>query len=148
MKRKPLIGINTKLVVENGSTLYKLDSAFVRCVERAGGLPVIMPFFRTRKAARAYLDRLDGVVFTSGDDPDPRRWKERKHPKAELLHPERDKSDFLAIGEALRMDLPLLAICAGCQELNIALGGDIYQHLYDLPGIRKHSGGDRNHQPQ
>ena len=144
MKRKPLIGINTKLVRENGTTLYTLDRAFVACVERAGGTPVIMPFFRSRKDARAFLERLGGVVFTSGDDPDPRRWGEKKHPKAELLHPERDRSDFLAIGEALRMDLPQLAVCAGCQELNIALGGDIYQHLYDLPGVRKHSEGARH----
>ena len=141
MKRKPRIGINTKLLVHHGRTVYVLDRTFVRCVERAGGLPVIMPLFRNRKDASAYLEGIDGVVFTSGDDPHPRRWGEKKHPRAELLHPDRDRSDFHAITAALRMDLPQLGVCAGCQEMNIALGGDIYQHLYDLPGVRTHTEG-------
>lgn len=144
MKRRPLVGIGAKLARENGDTVYKLDRNYVRCVERAGGTPLILPFFRTRADARAFLDRLDAVVMTGGDDPDPRRWGERRHPKMTPLLPEREKSDYLVTEEALRRDLPLLAVCCGAQILNIALGGDIHQHLYDLPGIRKHSGGVRH----
>ncbi len=144
MSPPPLIGIACGLVEEEGDAVYRLDRDYVGAVERAGGVPVLMPFCRSAGAARAFLGRLGGVVFTGGTDIDPRRWGERKHPRAVLLHPEREESDFLAIAEALRRDLPLLGICCGCQELNVALGGSIHQHLPDLPGTRRHSGGIRH----
>jgi putative glutamine amidotransferase len=141
MTRKPLVGIGTKLVLEKGDAYQKLDRNYVRSVERAGGLPVLLPFFRTAAQARECLERLDAVLFTGGPDINPRRWGEKKHPKAELLHPDRETSDFLAIGETLKQDKPALFICCGHQELNVALGGSLHQHVYDLPGIGKHSKG-------
>ena len=144
MSRPPVIGISCNLIEQDGDTLYRLDRDYVRAVEEAGGLPVLMPFFPSARAARAFLDRLDGVVFTGGTDIDPRRWGERKHPRAVLLHPEREGSDFRAMAEALRRDMPLLGICCGCQELNVALGGSVHQHLPDLPGVRRHGGGARH----
>ena len=141
MVHKPLIGINTKLVADGEDSYHKLDRNYVRSVERAGGIPVILPFFRSAADARASLARLDGVVFTGGPDVNPRRWGEPKHPKAELLHPDREASDFLAIREALRRDMPVLAICCGCQELNVALGGSLIQHVYDDPAVGPHSDG-------
>lgn len=144
MKKRPLIGINTKLVRDGKDLYHKLDTNYVRSVQKAGGVAVVMPAFRTAAEAREYLGRLDGVVFTGGPDLDPKRWGERKHPKAELMVPERERSDVLAIREALRRDLPTLAICCGAQELNVVLGGSLHQHVYDLPGVKKHSDGVRH----
>lgn len=144
MRGKPLIGINCKRVTDDGDVYYKLDRNYVQSVLKAGGTPVLMPFFRNASEARAFLDRLDGAVFTGGPDIDPARWRERKHPKARLLHPEREASDFLLLVEALRADKPLLAICCGCQELNVALGGSLHQHIYDLPGVKRHTEGARH----
>jgi putative glutamine amidotransferase len=144
MKRKPLIGINCKLVTLDGDPYYKLDRNYVRSVERAGGVPVIMPFFRSSVGARAFLDRLDGALFTGGADIHPRRWGEKKHPRTDILSPERETSDFLALRETLRRDLPTLCICCGHQELNVALGGSLHQHVTDLPGVQAHSDGARH----
>jgi putative glutamine amidotransferase len=144
MKRRPLIGINCKLAEENGDTYYKLDRNYVQSVLKAGGTPVLMPCFRDPKEAAAYLERLDGVVFTGGPDVNPARWGAKRHPKTCLLHPEREASDFWALAEALRRDMPALAICCGCQQLNVALGGSLHQHVQDLPGVKKHSGGVRH----
>ncbi len=141
MKRKPRVGINTKLVTEKGDAYHKLDRNYVRSVEEAGGVPILMPFFRSPSDARSYLEGLDAVVFTGGPDLDPSRWREKRHPKTELLHPDREASDLLAVREALRRDKPSLFICCGCQELNVALGGTLHQHVYDLPGVGKHSNG-------
>ena len=141
MKRRPLIGINTKVVADGADTYHKLDRNYVNAVERAGGVAVIMPEFRTTAAAQSYLERLDGVVFTGGPDLDPKRWGEPLHPKADLLHPDRERSDFAALRAALDVDMPVLAICCGCQQLNVALGGSLHQHVYDLPGVKAHSAG-------
>jgi gamma-glutamyl-gamma-aminobutyrate hydrolase PuuD len=142
--KRPLIGINCKLVTDGEDTYYQLDRNYVRSVERAGGVPVLMPAFKTAAEARSFLNRLDGVVFTGGPDINPCRWNERKHPKAELMHEDREKSDFLALRETLKRDLPALCICCGHQELNVAMGGSLHQHLYDLPDVDRHSDGARH----
>lgn len=144
MTRPPRIGISGSLADEGGHERYRLDLHYLRAVERAGGRPVPMPFFRSKAEARDFLEILDGAIFSGGADIHPRRWGEPVHPRVTLLHPDRERSDFLAIGEALRRDLPLLGICCGCQELNVALGGSILQHLPDIEGVRRHSGGVRH----
>jgi putative glutamine amidotransferase len=139
--KKPLIGINCKIITDDGDQYYKLDRNYVRSVEQAGGEPVLMPAFPDAAAVRKFLDRLDGVLFTGGPDINPCRFDQKKHPKADLMHEDREKSDFLALREALKRDLPTLCICCGHQELNVALGGSLHQHVYDLPGVKKHSEG-------
>jgi putative glutamine amidotransferase len=143
--RKPLIGITCKLIADGKDLYYRLDRNYVRSVEKAGAVPILMPFFASRKDAAAFLDRLDGVLFTGGADIHPSRWGEKKkHPKANLLVPEKEESDLLAAREALERDLPILGICLGMQELNVASGGSLHQHIYDLPNIRRHSDGARH----
>jgi gamma-glutamyl-gamma-aminobutyrate hydrolase PuuD len=143
-RRRPLIGINCKLKISEGDPTYALDRLYADAIWEAGGTPLLMPFFSTRKDAAEFLDRLDGVLMTGGPDVNPRRWGEAPHPKTRLLHPDRERSDFWVLGEILRRDLPLLAVCCACQELNVALGGSLHQHLPDLPGTRRHSGGARH----
>ncbi|MBI3857522.1 MAG: type 1 glutamine amidotransferase [Planctomycetes bacterium] len=141
VKKKPLIGINCKIIADTGDSYYKLDRNYVRSIERAGGAVVIMPAFRGAAEMRAFLDRLDGLLLTGGPDINPCRWKEKPHPKTELMDGDREKSDFLTLREALRRDLPTLCICCGHQELNIALGGTLNQHVTDLKGVQVHAGG-------
>ncbi len=139
--KRPLIGINGKLVTDGADSYFKLDRNYIRGVELAGGIPVLLPFFATAAEAKAFLSRLDGLVLTGGPDVNPARWGEAKHPKAELMHPDRETSDFHILKEALRRDLPALCICCAHQELNVALGGSLDQHLYDRPDVKRHSGG-------
>ena len=141
MKNKPIIGINCKIVTDAGDTYYKLDRNYVRSVERAGGLPVMMPALQTPEEISAFLDRVDGFLFTGGPDINPSRWKEKPHPKTDLMHEDRETCDFLALREVLKRDLPALCICCGHQELNVALGGSLHQHVDDLPGVKGHGEG-------
>lgn len=138
---KPLIGLNCKLAAEGADQYYKLDRLYVRAVERAGAVPVLLPFFATDEDARETVARLDGLLLTGGPDLDPGRWGEPPHPKIEPLHPDKEESDFRTLRAALARDLAVLGICLGMQTLNVAFGGSIHQHIYDLPGIGPHSGG-------
>jgi putative glutamine amidotransferase len=139
--KRPLIGINCKIITDAGDSYYKLDRNYVHSVERAGGAPVLMPAFRRAADARSFLDRLDGVLFTGGPDINPCRWNERKHRKSELMHEDREKSDFMTLREVLQRNMPALFICCGHQELNVALGGSLHQHVGDLPDVDAHSEG-------
>ena len=142
--KKPLIGINCKMVGDGADTYYKLDRSYVRSVERAGGVPLLMPAFKTAADARGFLDLLDGVLFTGGPDINPCRWNAKRHRKTDLMSDERETSDFLALRETLRRDLPALCICCGHQELNVALGGSLHQHVGDLPDVDPHAEGARH----
>lgn len=113
------IGINTH-VDEQGR--YRLDARYVEMIRAAGGEPVILPLAPS-------LEGIDGLLLTGGDDIRGRRWGESNHPRARLLHPAKEKSDFALVGAAERRGLPILAVCYGMQLLNVARGGSVIQHL-------------------
>src|SRR6202035_1227871 len=55
-----------------------------------------------------------------------------------LHDPDRDATTLPLIREAVRRDMPVLAICRGIQELNVALGGTLYQRIFEMPGRFNH----------
>jgi anthranilate synthase component 2/putative glutamine amidotransferase len=87
------------------------------------------------------VTRLDGLVLAGGADVDPARYDRPAGPHTTVLRPERDESELIALHAALDRDLPLLAICRGMQLLNVALGGDLVQHLPDLENTGVHDPG-------
>src|ERR671928_85811 len=95
---------------------------YAHAVAAAGGTPVQIP---REVDARALLARLDGLVLSGGDDVDPRRYGARPGTHTTHLDPDRDELELELIRVALEIDLPLLAICRGCQLLNVAHGGTL-----------------------
>ena len=85
----------------------------------------------------AVVARLDGLVLAGGADVDP-RVTARRPDRTPSPRPDRDATELDLLQAALDRDLPLLAICRGMQLLNAALGGDLVQHLADVPGAGAH----------
>jgi gamma-glutamyl-gamma-aminobutyrate hydrolase PuuD len=110
--------------------------AYVTKVEEAGGRPLLVP--PLEDAIDATLDVLDGLVFTGGPDLDPALYGADPHPETNNIRPERDRAEIALLTAALERDLPVLAICRGSQVLNVALGGDLEQHVPDLVGHEGH----------
>lgn len=102
--------------------------AYVEAVERAGGRPLIFPNAAPEEAP-AYLDRVDGLLLTGGDDPHPRHFGEQPHPRIEAVDERRDLFEIALVREAFAREMAVLGLCRGVQILNIALGGDIYQDI-------------------
>ncbi|HLX44389.1 MAG TPA: gamma-glutamyl-gamma-aminobutyrate hydrolase family protein [Bryobacteraceae bacterium] len=75
------------------------------------------------------LDGSSGLMLMGGDDVNPARYGESRHPETEDPDDRRDELECALIAEALERDLPILAICRGMQILNVALGGTLLQHL-------------------
>jgi putative glutamine amidotransferase len=138
--KRPVIGVTIGYSSENRE-IFALRDDYVRAVEKAGGLPLVLAP-GTAKDAPALLDHLDGLLTTGGADIDPGLYGETPHETVTRVIPERDALELALSREALRRDLPLLAICRGHQVLNVAIGGTLVQ---DLPSQWK---GAINHDPE
>src|SRR5204863_1320467 len=79
--------------------------------------------------AAEVLGRVDALLLTGGADLDPKYYGEKPHPKLGPTFEERDAFELALVREALRRDLPLLAICRGHQVLNVAMGGTLVQDI-------------------
>jgi putative glutamine amidotransferase len=125
---KPLVGITIGNPIGKSNDFYSLRDDYVRSVEKAGGLPVVLVPGRPEDAA-ALLDHLSALVLTGGADIDPALYGASRHPSVTRVFPERDAFEIGLTREALRRDLPLLAICRGQQVLNVATGGTLVQDI-------------------
>ncbi|HUW84701.1 MAG TPA: gamma-glutamyl-gamma-aminobutyrate hydrolase family protein [Phycisphaerae bacterium] len=110
-----------------------LNAAYFDAVTAAGGLPLALPPCQEPDQIEQLLNTVDALIFTGGRDILPERLGQTLHPKSELMHPRRDSFEFELFARADRLHLPILAICLGCQLVNVARGGTIHQHLYDAP---------------
>jgi len=110
--------------------------AYVRSVERAGGRALIVP--PSDDGVEETLDRLDGLVFSGGSDVDPDAYGADAHPATSGTRPDRDSAELALLTAALERDMPVLAVCRGSQVLNVALGGDLEQHVPDRVGHEGH----------
>ncbi len=137
---KPIVGITTYLARvtfegwEEDTVLVPVD--YVRAIERAGGRALLVP--PSEDAVEETLDALDGVLFAGGSDLDPQLYGQETHPETNGVVPERDRAELALLQAALARDLPVLAVCRGSQVLNVALGGDLVQHLPEVVGDEKH----------
>jgi putative glutamine amidotransferase len=137
---RPLIGITTDVVVaaygawEEESALVPSD--YVRAVERAGGRPLLVP--PSEEDIEETLDVLDAVIFSGGSDLDPATYGQERHPETNGIIEARDRAELVMLEAALARDMPVLAVCRGSQVLNVALGGDLVQHLPDVVGHDDH----------
>jgi putative glutamine amidotransferase len=130
----PLIGVSTSITVGETPERAYVNSAYLRAVEQAGGVPVLLAPPLSAAAREALWARLDGLVLTGGGDIEPARFGQTPHPKTDLVSGERDALELELVDRALRDDVPLFAICRGLQVLNVALGGSLHQHVPDVAG--------------
>ena len=113
---------------------------YVAAVRLAGALPLVVPDAAPEELD-ALLDLADGVLLTgSPSNVHPRHFGEPVHDTALPLDPGRDAWTLPFIPRLLERRLPLLAICRGAQELNVALGGSLHQAVHTLPGHADHRG--------
>lgn len=114
-----------------------LPASYADGVQRAGGVPVLLPPMDPDMAPAA-LDAVHGLLIAGGPDVDPAQYGAERDPATGPPRPGRDAWELALVHEALTRDLPVLAVCRGMQVLNVALGGDLRQHLPDELGTDVH----------
>jgi putative glutamine amidotransferase len=146
----PLVALTATTAAADGIVRVRANAAYVRALEAAGLVPLMLPPLKPAHAERT-LDAVSGLVLTGGEDVAPWRYGESPHPALGSVNEDRDAFELALIGAARARGLPTLAICRGIQILNVALGGTLVQDIPSqcpsaLPHARKDARDARVHE--
>ncbi|MGZ6696694.1 MAG: gamma-glutamyl-gamma-aminobutyrate hydrolase family protein, partial [Solirubrobacteraceae bacterium] len=137
---RPLIGVTTsELRRGNLATLKRhsepvlpemaLGMTYLRAIDRAGGMPVVLPPVGL-DAAGELIARLDGICLSGGPDLDPDAYgAPERHAELGPTEPTLDAFELAIVRAADDRGLPVLGVCRGAQALNVARGGTLHQHI-------------------
>src|SRR6185503_21313975 len=103
---RPVIGIT--MDYGDKPNQYMLPYDYAASVERAGGLPLAIPFKTDLSLIPEIVDRLDGIIFSGGEDLDPALYGEARHPQAEPINPDRQRFELALLAEVERRRMPTL----------------------------------------
>lgn len=136
----PVVGVVSDRRMVGPHPFHMVGEKYLQAVwEGAEAYPVCLPSLAGDFDVLAILHRLDGLLLTGspsniephhylGDPSEPGTWHD----------PERDLASLALIPAAIRVGMPLFAICRGFQEMNVAFGGTLHQKVHDVPGYRVH----------
>src|SRR5690554_4459450 len=124
---RPVIGITCRRVAGAGVDEYRLAVPYIAAVEKAGGIPLLLPALAVRERLPAAV--CHGLLFSGGGDPDPRFYGEEELFPLDSVDRRRDAWEIFLVKQARRYAIPVFGICRGLQIINVALGGTLYQDL-------------------
>jgi putative glutamine amidotransferase len=137
---KPLVGIvMNERMVEDAPT-YTLATKYVKpVVEFVNGIPILLPPAAHHPSINEWLKLLDGLLLTgSHSDIHPERYGETIKNPDSFFDVNRDETSLNLIRGAIAIGLPVLGICRGFQEINVALGGTLHQSVHRTPNFLDH----------
>ena len=130
----PLVAVTATARLVEGVERVRLNAAYVRALESAGLVPIVVPPLGMAGAAVRVLDAVAGLVLSGGEDVDPSRYGATPHPELGPINCARDETELALLARARELGMPTLAICRGIQVVNVGLGGTLVQ---DLPSQRE-----------
>jgi putative glutamine amidotransferase len=130
---KPFIGITCGFNLDTGGRYY-VNEPYIRCIERAGGIPLLLPGLDNQEDIKRLMQEVDGILLPGGVDVAPVHFGEEPIEELGNVEPRWDRLELYVARLALAWDLPMLGICRGIQLLNVAAGGSLYQ---DIPSQLK-----------
>lgn len=134
--KKPRIGITANLLTNTAGMFPGMQRSYVNqdyitAIEKAGGIPVLLPVMQNLEDVSSQLIGLDRLILSGGEDIDPALYGENIHPSCGPLMPAVDRYDLTLIHAADQSGLPVMGICKGMQAMNVAFGGTLYQSISD-----------------
>lgn len=135
--KKPLIGIvSTRIPAAPTSPFVnilddKTNQMYINGVQKGGGVPLTITGLEimTDSDIEYQVSQFDGILLQGGDDISPEIYNETKDPLCEDTNLQLDLNQISVFKTAKRLSIPIFGICRGCQLINVASGGSLYQDL-------------------
>ncbi len=124
---KPIIGMFAKIY--NEDLTCEMYYQYSEAIEKAGGIPVLLPYVKDEKVKDGFIELCDGFFFTGGVDVNPIRYGEKNEGLCGVIEDKRDELEFSILPKVLKTNKPILAICRGMQLVNVYFGGTLYQDI-------------------
>ena len=137
-KRKPLIGVSACRKQIDPHPFHIVGEKYIKgVVDGAHGVPFMIPPLGDCLELEDIISRLDGLLLTgSPSNIEPHHYGGTNSVRPH--DPERDATTLTLLRLAVDRGVPLLAICRGCQEVNVAYGGTLHPQLEHVEGFIRH----------
>lgn len=142
---KPLIGITANIKEEKDSLCYVFPENYFKRVKEAGGKPFCV--YPNMEDLETYIEKLDGLIIPGcGQDINPSYYGEEQLFEYKTIDKRKTDFEIKIVKEFYKIKKPVLGICHGCQLVNVAFGGSLYQHIPAQLGKKvKHTGKEDVH---
>src|SRR5574337_1359138 len=143
---RPVVAITADRGEFHGHAIHQAFDGYLRAVHQAAGaLPLVLPAAGAAIDAASLIAAIDGVVLTGGpSNVQAQRYGAAPLPPATLTDPDRDDTVLPLLPELVAAGVPVLAVCRGFQELNVAFGGTLERAVHAQPGRLDHREGDHD----
>lgn len=139
-EKQPLVAVTADRSLSGLHPIHSAGEKYLTAVSQgANCIPTIIPAMVDDAAIGDLLGRIDGVLLTGGySNIQPHHYGQQPLPGEDHIDPERDSANLSLIPQILDRGIPVLGICRGLQELNVALGGSLHQRVYEVEGLLDH----------
>jgi putative glutamine amidotransferase len=140
MSRLPLIGIPADRRLCGKHYFHMVGEKYIEAIAvGANALPVLIPALGSGLDVDVALEMFDGFLFTgSASNVEPHHYGGPASQPGTLHDPDRDNTTLPLIPRAIAAGIPVLAVCRGFQEMNVAYGGTLHQRLHEIDGLLDH----------
>jgi putative glutamine amidotransferase len=138
--RLPIVGIPCDHRMVGHHPFHMVGEKYIAAVrDGAGALPLLIPVLADPLPPDDILATVDGLLFTgSPSNVSPKRYDGPPPREGVLQDERRDATTLPLLESAIAAGVPTLCLCRGFQELNVAFGGTLLQHLEEAPGRLDH----------
>lgn len=150
MSKRPIICIPCNIIEFDGTKAQSVRDTYIRAlVEISGCNPLLIPALTDGIDAADIAARVDGFLFTGArSHVSPQCYGGEQHFSDDFIDDARDSTTIPLLRKAQELDKPVIAICRGFQELNVALGGTLNQKVHETEGYFDHRGRDGMRPPE
>lgn len=138
--RTPIVAIPACRKMIAPHQFHAVGEKYINAVATAArAMPLVVPALGGALPIRSLLGRIDGLMLTgSPSNVEPHHYGGPRSREGTLHDPHRDVTSLALIRTAVAAGLPVLAICRGLQEVNVALGGTLHQNVHEIDGMLDH----------